>query len=547
MTNKGPNRLNLTIFHYHLLPGGVTNVIMESLCALLQNNDIQPEKINILSGRSQNIQELKTAVHNRLGDEAPEIHFHVIPELDYLPVSKINKQQYLRSLNEELEPFYDSLWVVHNYHLGKNPLFTEYMVNPETPKSDRILFYIHDFPESGRYNNLQRLKELTPSPLYPVTPKIPAKQKTISPQYCVINSRDREILQKSGLPANTVHLLPNPVKPSSEEIQEPVDLAKILDPVCSKEFSGWKAGLPIALYPVRGIRRKNLLEAGLICRMLTPGYNLVITLPGTSDQEIRYSNMVESLSHSGIMPGAFGVGQKLDKLGLTFSQLTHNVDLIISSSVQEGFGYLYLDALGWKTPIIARDLDILKDFKPLFNIQSKPDQGYFYSGLNIPVNSRNREELQRLYDHKIRKLKPLLSKARLGQLSRQVEKILNSETVDFSYLSVDLQEKVLNLSRDSAYMENLRQVNEEFMDKSGALLNSPRNRDGLPVDHPFSPKNYSRRFAEIVRSFDPKAGSNRPPCYEAAPEKVPNSREIQQNMVDQFTRLENLRLLYDFQ
>ena len=48
---------------------------------------------------------------------------------------------------------------------------------------------------------------------------------------------------------------------------------------------------PVFLYPVRAIRRKNIFEAALIAMIAGNGGNLIQTLPGISDQEIKYSNL----------------------------------------------------------------------------------------------------------------------------------------------------------------------------------------------------------------------------------------------------------------
>ena len=45
----------------------------------------------------------------------------------------------------------NAVWWVHNYHLGKNPLFTEALLRlAADPRGPRLVLQPHDFPEAGQ-------------------------------------------------------------------------------------------------------------------------------------------------------------------------------------------------------------------------------------------------------------------------------------------------------------------------------------------------------------------------------------------------------------
>ena len=111
---------------------------------------------------------------------------------------------------------------------------------------ESLLLHIHDFAEDGRPKLSQPVKwlsEQSPSS----SPYLTASHI----HYAAPNGRDLSILQLAGIPAEHLHLLPNPITgPSSttSDFQAPEN------PAFLNQFS------EVTLYPARGIRRKNLGE-----------------------------------------------------------------------------------------------------------------------------------------------------------------------------------------------------------------------------------------------------------------------------------------------
>ncbi len=84
---------------------------------------------------------------------------------------------------------------------------------------------------------------------------------------------------------------------------------------------------PLLLYPVRTVRRRNVLEAGLL-----------VSLPGLKRTEIVYSRLVEQCFHEGLIPGLWGIGEDLAEAGLSFRDTVQASDLVVSTAVRDGCG-----------------------------------------------------------------------------------------------------------------------------------------------------------------------------------------------------------------
>ena len=281
--------MRIVIFHYHLKPGGVTDVIVQSAVNLLRGlKDL--EGLVLACGAPDGAGRARERIREACGEDAP-VSLALDPEIGYAgEADKFDRRALGDRLEEELGGE-DVLWWVHNYHLGKNAAFTGALKDIADRGRQRLLLQIHDFPECGRYENLRRLEGLLGEVPYTRGPNI---------RYAVINDRDRRYLREAGLDDGEVFLLDNPVPLAT--LPEPPDREELHGALARKYgrlFPGFLRGEPLWFYPVRSIRRKNVLEAALLVRLLPERANLVVSLPGTSDQELPYSEAVHNLFREG--------------------------------------------------------------------------------------------------------------------------------------------------------------------------------------------------------------------------------------------------------
>jgi hypothetical protein len=516
--------VRLVVFHYHLLPGGVTQVIKSSaLAALVHLPEIN--KICLVSGKKDNTESVLKAIKTQLPDynsEKTEIERYVIPEIGYLSEIKIYPSiQEIKNIL--VEHFSGSIWWIHNYHIGKNPIFTEALLQivAEFPEQ-KIVMQIHDFPEASRFKNFDFLNQYVRSPLYPIYSNI---------RYVVINSRDYNFLVNAGIPDKMVFLLNNPIEPLRRNVDGDGEISyKKINKILSKSESSYIRNAPLLIYPVRTIRRKNVLEAGLLAKCCPVSVNILPTLPGVSKTETGYSKIVDICFDEKLIPGASKTGLTLEEKGISFEEVMNAGKIILSSSVQEGFGYLFINSLQWNKPLFARKLDIINDFGGMFS----SDFSHFYQHVNIPLSNKLRNQLHEAYDRKISEIDKFLDKNIISVLKEQKSQILKDEYIDFSYLSAPMQKIFLEEIEDSGLLKETRELNNiklEEMEKLLFLSDIPFNEIDIIQ---FSLPVHAETIGIIISSFKKDFQVNNT-----------SSKSINYSIISSFADFPSISLLYD--
>lgn len=516
--------MNITIFHYHLKPGGVTQVITQSIKAMLLHLPAV-SSITLVAGSRENVEAELQKLKEELPQHQSAITFDHVPEINYLedaPHTRVADLEHILTTR-----YKGSLWWVHNYHLGKNPVFTEALVRiADNIPEQKIVFHIHDFPESGRYENMDRLYSMMDSPLYPVTSNV---------RYAVINGRDRDNLVEAGMDPRQLSLLHNPCEGTALDRDDRKQARTTLGKALEESAYEFHPGAPIMLYPVRTIRRKNVLEGGLLSRCLGQPVNLVVTLPGVSSQERPYSQLVSSCFVQHLIPGAWGIGDPEAGYDLPFSTVVTATDLIFSSSVMEGFGYLFINALSWGKPLFARNLPTLRSIEEVFRSFSS----YFYRGIEVPLTSSQRKELRQAYLGYLEEVRSSLPEQILRQLKTEIETVTEKNAIDFSFLSVDLQHRILQQAQEQRFQDRIREDNPVIFRRLHSLLEVEETPRHEIVQAHFSLERFAATAEEILDSFtDPDIGE------EPGVSATEKQRSIEIEIQKRFATLETMRLLF---
>jgi hypothetical protein len=328
--------MKVLIVHHHLQTGGVTSVI-DTQCKALMQEGIE---VNVMVG---------DACERTPGGLTPLQN----PLLSYLPKDmeladfKIQLQQLVMALREQCGA--DTILHVHNLNLGKNPLLN--LACEQLSRSGMVVVnHCHDFAEDNRPQNMEHLERVildcSDLPLAEVLyPKV-------SPyQYIIINQRDQKHLETQGVTTDRICHVPNAI---------PVPVTK--DPVASHLAIIEQlniADLPIVLYPVRAIARKNIGELILIASLFKGQYHFCITQPPQNPSEIPVYESWKSYCQEEGIPVQFEVGQTC-----CFETLMSAADRVISTSMNEGFGMGFLEPWLWGKPVVGRDLPLItEDFK----------------------------------------------------------------------------------------------------------------------------------------------------------------------------------------
>ena len=288
--------------HYHLRPGGVTEVIRHN------------HRILSAAGIAHTI---------LCGDNPSTLPATVDPAFDYAPAAAMENGAAPAAFKPSRFP--PALLHFHNPCLGKNPALTA-CLRGLAENGHALLLQHHDLAGDDRPGLLAALRGVPCR--YPVSPRI---------GHAFINSRDLERFVRAGLPADRAFLLPNPFT-----------LLPLPPPAAG--------GPATVLLPMRGIPRKNLAEFLLLAASAPPGSRF---LQGSApdnpawleNYEIwrRFADTLGPRVHFDV----FAEG-RIEAMAAS----TH----FATTSTHEGFGLIHLEAagsrrvIGRRIPSLAADL-----------------------------------------------------------------------------------------------------------------------------------------------------------------------------------------------
>ncbi|RCS56177.1 hypothetical protein DTL42_00170 [Bremerella cremea] len=447
--------MNLAIVHHHLNRGGVTQVILNHLRSLHESGAGEKyERIVVFyGGRASGWPTQKEPALARVELEA-------IPSIDYdtevppdQPPPYDAMAEALRRL--ELSPE-STLLHVHNHTLGKNVAWPA-ALRQLACDGYRLLLQLHDFAEDFRPENYRRQvayyqdQQSGMQEVYFQASHV---------QYAVLNSRDRAILRQAGVEENRLTWLPNPV-PAFPPLPHYADARKKL----REKFKVSEQDRYV-VYPVRGIRRKNVGELVLWSALCPRPATFGITLAPVNPAELTSYEMWKAFAQEKNLPCKFDVG---GEEGLTFHENLAAADAIINTSVAEGFGLVFLEAWLTENLLIGRDLpEISADFKAAgLRLDSLTPAIWIpvrspISGCELFSLANYRQRLIELYRDVLSDFGQDLSE--MTTVEQQLDQRLSEEWIDFAFLTTAAQREVIDsVVRDKDLAEAIVDANEQVM------------------------------------------------------------------------------------
>lgn len=319
----------IAIVHYHLRRGGVTRVIEAAREAM----ESRGHEVLILSGEPP------------LGD-AKQVGVRVVSALNYRKTgSSVVAENLAEKLKQEAKAHFGDLpdvWHFHNPTLAKNVMIPT-VIRELANEGERIVLQLHDFAEDGRPSNYTSQRSFFDSEssfeetLYPTARQI---------HYATINCRDHDFLRAAGVKEKNVHVIANAI-PELRVRTKPED----------RPFSKDKL---FALYPTRGIRRKNIGELLLLALIYGDRVDFATTLsPDNPEWKETHEMWRDAISELDL-PVSLGVA---DDGKQNFFDLLGWSDFIVTTSIGEGFGLAFLEPWIIGKCVIGRDLpEITRDF-----------------------------------------------------------------------------------------------------------------------------------------------------------------------------------------
>ncbi len=493
--------MQLAIFHYHLNRGGVARVIENHLLALAEAG-ARPEQVLVLHGGRAD-----DWPHEQLARQLPfPLQTQSVAGLDYDSLQGDSLQgdslqgDSLQgdSLQQKVLATVEAILAVldraqfervqtllhwHNHALGKNvaiPLIAAELAR----RGYHLLLQIHDFAEDLRPDNYRQLAtalapdqiDRLPDFLYPQAPAI---------HYAVLNGRDRQLLSVAGVHPERLHLVPNPVSnptlvatgPAPREgpvqslsRQAPADRARSnrtrSNRISARQQLATLLDMPVdatwITYPVRGIRRKNIGEmllwsAAASVPASRPAW-LHVTIAPQNPLERASFDRWQQLAKQLDLPCRFGTPTD-DQV--SYEQVLAACDLLLTTSVAEGFGMVFLECWLAGKQLLGRDLpEITTDFK-----QAGICLDSLTPRLAIPAAWVDRTQLVQALEALYRTLRteygqpPMATTTEAGLF----EPYVSGPTIDFARLPARMQADIIRrVHGDPKSQNQLRSLNRQL-------------------------------------------------------------------------------------
>ncbi len=429
--------MNVVFVHYHLNAGGVTQVIVNQLRALAELRDEErPKRVGVLyGGRHEGWPE---KVWDRIegGSLVPfdEVLMPLAPiDYDQLPTVREDRlaDEVTAALVSNGFGLDDTVLHVHNHSLGKNVSWPG-AIQRLAKRGYRLLLQVHDFVEDFRPANYRLLARAwdTSDPR-----EIAERQYPLGAgvHYATLTDRDRRLLVLAGVPDKRLHSLPN----AAADFVGLKPYERVAGKV--RDELALPADARLVLYPVRGIRRKNLGEFLLHAAISPSNTWHAVTLAPQNPLELpsfeRWRALGELLQLRALFDTC-GSGQT------EFLDAVSASDATITTSVAEGFGMVFLETWLAGKSLIGRDLpDITTEFK---------DRGLelhrLYESLNVPLELIDQQDdlsasLQVAFEWANESYG--LAGDNKWQVARDIERLLADGQIDFALLPSRFQEQLL--------------------------------------------------------------------------------------------------------
>ena len=459
--------MKIAIVHYHLGPGGVSQVIAAASRALTAH-DIPHV---VLVGTTPD-------------ELAEDLQFRLVSGLGYLAdAGELTADTLLKRLRcaacEALGQAPD-IWHFHNHSLGKNPLIAA-CVARLAEENEKIVLQIHDLAEEGRPENYQVIAGCPK--VYPLAARV---------HYAFLNSRDLKVFTEAGLKQENASVLANPLA--------------LADGLPRNEIH-----TPILFAPVRGIRRKNLGELVLLSALVPAGARIAVSRAPLNPAALPVHDTWRKFANRQRLPIEFDVVDRFSPAAGADSGfeswIAHSTHFV-STSVAEGFGLPFLEAAAHGKPLVGRNLAHLTAEHARHGIHA----GDLYDQLLVPAEWIDRvilrEHLTTTLERNFRAYRRLLSKE---IVSATFESLLHEGWLDFGNLPEPLQQGVIERLADPAChgVPKVRIGSDERVAREW-LADALANR-APAVSHaqlaPYSPADYGGKIAALYAELTKQPAS----------------------------------------
>jgi glycosyltransferase involved in cell wall biosynthesis len=356
--------VTLIVVHFHLRPGGIRRVIELAAPHLARARTRRRSRApmarisRVVLAVGEAADAAWTERLARALSPVP-LSVRVEPAFRYLAEQRrapdAIRREIRRALSDLLEaPAADggAVWA-QNLGVGRNWILSEELARACAGRNVPLLSHHHDWWFDLRWARWAELQTTGRR-------SIEAAARIVFPPegrvvHLAINRADADVFQKHC--GRRAVWLPNLTEPLPQPAPERVAFARRwLQTRCCGAGAAGDAGAPIWLAPTRLLRRKNLAEALLLTRWLRPGAWLVVTGAASSDTEKPYERALETAAQQHGWPLRLGAIARAEPPVPSMAELLAACEVVLLTSIQEGFGLPFLEAAAAGRPLLARHL-----------------------------------------------------------------------------------------------------------------------------------------------------------------------------------------------
>ncbi|MBI4625412.1 MAG: glycosyltransferase [Verrucomicrobia bacterium] len=346
---KNSARVRLVIVHSHYRPGGVRRVIELALPALAGARRPGLDAVVLAGGEAPDAAWLAAL---RASVPGVDVTCAIAPAAGYRseargPASAVARRvrAFAAGLLGGARPADTVVWA-HNLGLGRNLTLARALTQACARRGVPLVAHHHDWWFDNRWQRWPEMRRAGFGSLGAVARTVFAAAPTV--RHATINRGDHRILARHlGARAGWLpNLAAAPSAPPTAAVRQAQDWLR--------ETLGGRA--PVWLVPCRLLRRKNLAEALLLTRWLRPEAWLVTTGGVSSADERAYA---DTLRAAGMRHGwrlRLGVLAEAEAVKPAVPALLAASEVVLLTSLQEGFGLPNLEAAAAGRPLIVRTL-----------------------------------------------------------------------------------------------------------------------------------------------------------------------------------------------
>ena len=249
------------------------------------------------------------------------------------------------------------------------------------------------------------------------------------------------------------------------------------------------------LYPVRGIRRKNIGETVLLAALAPASTRFAVSLAPSNPAWQNIYQTWQDFAHTYRIPVQFSVVDQVSPYEGTptdFRSWLQESTHLLTTSISEGFGLTFLEPIALNKPLLGRDLpEITRDFR-----DQGINPGALYQSIPVPLHLLDQENLRKHFEQSLQQSYRLYRHTlTAGELDDNWKRLTEGEKIDFGALPEAFQQDLIE--RELTELESLFPDLKNWLAKA---LTETQNTNPIEKLHAYSSEQAQTNLRDLYES-----------------------------------------------